>query len=309
MSTNMSTVTSSLKVPKDYSLTKGISQSQLTDFMRCRMKWLYRINNLTTEGTVTRTNFGSVFHFLLSWLYKFGYDAMHDKKIAMAIAVYRAENVGMDAQAMEEDCALAETVFRRYMVFYAKEDKTIEVLHNEELMKSINGLDVRTLKVDLAYRSGKDLWLMEHKTKGRIDEEGMSLHLLMDFQNLFYVTGMETVLKEPIKGVKYNIIRTPQLKRKVSESLRDFCVRVDADIVSRPDFYFMRPPVSYSKEDKQWFLAHEYAGVLDDVKAVLAGKNQCYRNTTACLLPFKCEFLEACAMRNTSILVKKVDKK
>lgn len=294
----------SLTIPKGFTLLKGVSQSQLADFAQCRMKWLYRINGLTTPMLETRTNFGKVFHWLLSKLMKFGYVGIN---VPLWIEDFQKSDSWVSEQEMEEDCALAEVVFLHYVKAYKKQDMLMEVVSCEKFIYWTNGSDVRYVKADLVYRVGKHkgLWVMENKTRSRIDEEGMSLHLLIDFQNLFTVTTIEGAMKEDVVGVKYNIIRTPQLERKKDETLKEFCERVDEDIAGRPEFYFIRPEIIYSARDKQWFLTNEYAGIIEDLRAVVAGKSRCYRNSCACLRPYKCDFLEACAMGDISYLVKK----
>lgn len=104
-------------------------------------------------------------------------------------------------------------------------------------------------KRDGDFRQGKELWLFETKTKARIDDEAIVEKLPYDLQVMLYLWSMKQDYGEYPKGVVYNLIRRPQLRKRQTESLQDFCKRVQDDIAARPEFYFVRYLVSIREEE------------------------------------------------------------
>jgi hypothetical protein len=62
---------------------------------------------------------------------------------------------------------------------------------------------------------GAGIWLVEHKTKGDIDEQRMKRQLGFDLQTMIYLIALqhdengEIPSSAPIKGVQYNVVRRP----------------------------------------------------------------------------------------------------
>lgn len=101
------------------------------------------------------------------------------------------------------------------------------------------------------------VYLQENKTKGDINEALMQRQLMFDLQTMIYLVALEQVAKEvqknPIKGVRYNVIRRPlssgrhsikqhkpTKKQPKGESLANFYKRLEGLIRSEPEFFFMR---------------------------------------------------------------------
>lgn len=274
---------------KNYSLQKnGITQSLLSTFLRCRKAFLYSVNKITPDitGLTMGYSFGSFMHEMLDELYsgvklnKLGYDK------------YIKKNPYPDA---EKDAGLIETILKRYVDVYVADFKDKKFIKTEqEFDVDWHSFKLRG-KIDGVYRDKKDkLWLIEHKTKSRINEDDLMLQLTMDSQNLFYILAAEIIFGEPVQGVLYNIIRKPGHKQTQKETLKEFCSRVGNIIDNEPDHFFLRFEIPYTKKDKREF-NDELVEKLIDVKAVRVGSLGCYRNQGACLLPFKCKYLNLCA--------------
>jgi hypothetical protein len=148
-------------------------------------------------------------------------------------------------------------------------------------------------------RSGqKGLWLMEHKTKSRINEGSLIDQIGFEQQVMIYLTSLAMESKDKISGVLYNIIRRPQLRQKQGEQISAFAKRCAEDVDTRRDFYFLRLEVS--TDPKELFKFRMQLGdILWDFVQWWRGKTAHYRNTGACESKSgTCDFLPICANNN-----------
>jgi hypothetical protein len=86
------------------------------------------------------------------------------------------------------------------------------------------------------------LWLMEHKTAGKIDGDYIE-KLWMDFQTTLYAWAVESVRCEPVAGVIYNVIAKAAIRpyeagktRKADETDDEFAARL-AEWYAKPDAF------------------------------------------------------------------------
>jgi hypothetical protein len=110
-------------------------------------------------------------------------------------------------------------------------------------------------KVDLiATLPGKPAMrvLMDHKTAGNVNTAYIE-RLPLDVQMRGYVFGASIGLDETINAVVYNIIRKCKLRRKSNEPIHTFGERVALDYAARPDFYFHREVLRYSRDSIEQF--------------------------------------------------------
>jgi len=292
----------SLCVPADFTLEKqGITQSLIATFLQCRQKFVYSINRMSSAKKIATTNFGSIVHDGLAVLYSVKpHPVVSD--IAGSLRVYRQENAKdlatLDAQQVERDFAVAEVMLAKYISYYKSDWTEMRDRQPENEINFVPLLDkeiVGRCKIDGRYRDkARKKWLIEHKTKGRISEESLVKRLAFDPQNLFYLLADFRSTKEEAIGVLYNIIRNPQIKPKVNESLPDFCKRLTEDINTRPEFYFLRYEIPYTSSDKKRFENHLREIILD-IERLTKGESAVYRNCYSCDSPYPCEYLDACA--------------
>jgi hypothetical protein len=80
--------------------------------------------------------------------------------------------------------------------------------------------------------------------------------------------------QEQLKGVLYNIIRSPQLKRGAKDEMKSFCKRVCEDIESRMDFYFIRYEVAVGWDKIEQF-SERLLVELSDFKRWVEGDPGC----------------------------------
>lgn len=115
------------------------------------------------------------------------------------------------------------------------------------------------------------VWLVEHKTKGDVDEQQLCKQLTFDLQTMMYLVALGGEVSarnwafnksRDIKGVRYNVVRRPLSGGKgtivrhkptksnpAGESEHDYYERLRAYITEEPATYFFRWTVDVSNED------------------------------------------------------------
>jgi hypothetical protein len=302
---------SELTFPPGFDVCKsGISQTQCKNFLECRVKWLLYVNGYVPVGGIPSTNFGTIFHALLAYAYKNQKGTIADIPVDKIFAEVAKENcLDVASQDFQDVTGMVLAVFFNYLNYYKKDFTSKKFLKVEQdSYATINGF-IRRVKTDALFEDHRrKLWLMESKTRGKVNEENLALVLGMDFQALYSITTIEASLKRELVGVLYNVIRTPQLKRKEGESLQYFCDRIDNDIKGRPEWYFIRMEIVYTEKDKARFNECEANGILSSMDCACR-ENLIYRNGFACAGQYRpCEMLSACSSDDLSLL-KKVERR
>ena len=156
-------------------------------------------------------------------------------------------------------------------------------------------------KIDGRFRDKNGgVWHFEHKNYSRISEDTLQKKLSFDLQNLFYLLADRVERGENIKGVLYNVLRRPEVRKEMPVGkIRQY---VTGLIEKDPAHYFIRWEIPYSAEDRAQFHA-ELVVKLDRLGGNIAstqlyGANPLgmfYKNECACDLPWACPYLDACA--------------
>jgi hypothetical protein len=303
---------SSLIVPKSFTLEKtGITQSAITMFMACRRKFLFYINRLDAPKSASSAMaFGSLFHAMLDKLYVYG--AVPSGEMVNAwfdaeTSEYRKNNPLITEQEVEDELAVAMPLFLGYLERYGSIDARKKFFSVEKTYAAnYMGVTLRMKPDGFFTAENGGAWLMEHKTKSRIDEEGLTQSLGMNFQVLYYITPAKKYLnlKNSLVGCLYNIVRKPGLRRGKNESLAEFSARIKADIALRPEWYFIRQEIAFTPADLKRH-EMELSAILSDIDSALHDKRRMYRNTNACLQPYPCQFLANCSGDTCEGLVKR----
>ena len=106
--------------------------------------------------------------------------------------------------------------------------------------------------LDGIFEKNKCLYLLETKTKGRIDELTLQGMLHKDTQTQLYLYVMSKLYPDKkIDGVCYDVVRNPQLRIGKSETLNSYLKRLKADIKARPEWYFVRLQVTMLPQDTE----------------------------------------------------------
>jgi len=295
-----------------YSLKEdGISQSLMTNWT-CRWKFLMSINRWTTPGREKISYYGTMCHHVLEQIYKLKSKRMPDgKRIRLWVADHVDKNrkklrVATDNK-IELAAGMVEHVMTAYCKYYSDDLVNLSFLKVEGKFavpykdSESNPVILRGMQDGLFKYNGKNgIWMLENKSMGTVKEDMLLRRLPIDKQNLFYVTAEEEQTDHSLAGVLFNIIRRPQIKYK--DDITEFLHRLKCDLDDRPEFYFIRFPVTYSQTDKTRFKV-QLKDKLLDIQRFLDGKTPLYRNEDACEssnngAPYVCQFIDACGCGN-----------
>jgi hypothetical protein len=262
---------------------------------------MLNIGGLSKKGTQVNTHFGTIVHEMLDQVYQ-NLDEVPQENVLEFVRgkleSYLEKNrdkiyVPTEQNDIEKEMAIA--ILEGYFKFFAADRENFSEITPEYEFAFPYGDVLLRGKVDgIARLRKKDRWQLEHKTKSRVDEEGIQQMLQFDFQNLMYSFVLDSTNVEPIKGVLYNIIRKPQLRKGKDEAASAFLDRIRKDIAVRPEWYFIRYEVVYSNRDKSKF-KEQLDGALSELQMFIAGKLPDLQNQAQCLMPYKCEYIGVCS--------------
>jgi hypothetical protein len=143
-------------------------------------------------------------------------------------------------------------------------------------------------------------WLFETKTKGRIEEGALIDIMPFELQVNTYLIALYKMTGKIPAGVKYNILRRPQLRQKQQESLVQFGERIVADIHDRPDFYFIRMDMTVDMRDLDR-AEQELMDLIGDFIMWWKGQSGHYKNSDHCENKYgTCHMLPICSRRDTA---------
>ena len=146
-------------------------------------------------------------------------------------------------------------------------------------------------KVDGICTKEGETWLLEYKTASTITKQYVD-RLALDGQITTYIYAMQKVLRKPIAGVIYRVIRKPSIKRGQKETAEQFCSRLEADYQERPEFYFYEQLLYRNADDIRAFeqeLWNITQRMLWDRKHGI-----CPHNTARCTDFGTCEYMPIC---------------
>ncbi|NJR72708.1 MAG: PD-(D/E)XK nuclease family protein [Scytonema sp. CRU_2_7] len=286
----------------------GLSQSLWSALLSCRRRFLFIINGYSNPRKVFSTNFGSMVHEVNDKVYSRNEFPTKTQIVNYIDAFIDAElkkNTLMSEQLLETEAAKAEATLVPYFEYYKKDfhtknffdvEKVFSVLHNDLRMRG---------KIDGKFRISKtEKWLLEHKTKGQINEQTLLEYLPLDFQNLYYLLADELETKTKAKGVLYNVIRNTGIKQKKNQSIKSYSEDIRKSIAENPEHHFKRWEIVYPEKDQDEFKVHVnmMAEELKDRDNMLM-----YPNRWSCQNPWPCPFLTACSTNSCSSLTKSND--
>lgn len=301
----------------------GITFSALNAWQQCRELSRLGLNGVTSKGTSFALVFGTLVHALLQTVYEATRhnalkgppsDAMVKSFMTALEAMWNKENPMASADAREHaelSLMLAEAVMPRYFRYWHEDFTAVRWMaleHEFRIPYAVplpDGRVVKTFirgKMDGNFRQGTALKLFETKSQGQIDEEATANILPHDLQSNIYLWAMRRIHKEQPAGVRYNIIRRPQLRQKKDESLKAFAYRCALDVAERPDFYFVRMDMDIERRDMDRFEG-EFDDMLRDFCAWWYGLAGHYKESSNCRNRYgTCWMLPLCGNRDFSML-------
>lgn len=299
---------SNITWPKYWDISKqGMSQSLWSNWAKCPRLFVLKINGYKSYDNKDKFNFGNLIHEVNDNVYTKGTYPSQKEVLGYIDDYCKIELIKdnpISEQVLENDAAKAEATLLPYFRHYKKDFTNKKFYDAEELFKvKYNGILMRG-KIDGKYLVKFTKWMMEHKTKGQINEGTLLDYLSMDFQNLYYLLADEIQTGKPAMGTLYNVIRNTSSKPKKHEGLLTYKKRIMATVESDPDHFFKRWEIAYTEQDRKIF-AFNLDNIIKDFKEKV-GK-PVIENRFSCLYPFPCEMLRACSSNSCSDLTKSDD--
>jgi hypothetical protein len=286
----------------------GVTQSFLSTWSGCMEEARLRYVEGWTDRRVSEAlEFGNVFHYALSEFYHGKAKVPTAKRIVNVIEEYRDAWLNerkvvssSEEETMEKVLALAEPSLCGYVTRWAGDWDGRYKLGCATVKPKKWLASEQRFRVPFEFADGKQaylngmfdgvfedakggIWLLETKTKSRIDEEGIAAGLSIDRQVNLYLHALHTMYGKKVRGVLYNVVRRPGNRLGKSETLGAFSDRVGDDIVAKlgSGHHFIRWELRLSlKETAAWF--NDYlVPVMDDVRAWWEGRRPHYTNPDA----------------------------
>jgi hypothetical protein len=165
---------------------------------------------------------------------------------------------------------VVKTVLKEYVKYWEDYDKSFNYIYQEYSFKvdhtTPSGMVVPLRgRWDAVYEQADGIWLMENKTKSRVDEEAILASLPFDLQTMLYVHALQKHTERDVSGILYNVIRRPLLRQKKKETSSEYLLRIQDDILTRPEHYFMRWKVDLVAQDVVDWVARSFDPILEQV--------------------------------------------
>lgn len=283
----------------DYTIDHGVTQSLLSTFIQCRQMAAYYLQGLRLVRSKESLNIGSMVHQGLEEYY-----SGKERAVVKPAKAYNSWIEGlaqdcMDADAPDQDAQVAmakvSAILKPYINYYKEEDgKEFEWVELEKKFDVIWNRYRLLGRRDGIVKVGEDYWLFETKTTSQISDENYQRKLAFDFQVLFYITVAEHELKIPITGVIYNVIRKPSNRQGKNDSFQSFTKRMQDAVEKDPEKFFIRYEAQYNERTKKEF-QRELKMKLSMFQDWLEGRLPTYKNESACVGKWACQYLAQCA--------------
>jgi hypothetical protein len=265
-----------------------LSHSKAETFRSCQKKYYWKyVQHLKPVTRDTALSLGAILHEAFDFFYK----GASDQETYQYIADRFAEELKKEEVADQEDLIISKYTALGMWLNYPHKQKEYDIIASEESFKVnlFEGVDFIG-KVDGRIQQFNNWWVREVKTTGQSLRQFQG-RCQTSSQGTGYVFGLTP--KYDIKGIMYEYIRKPILRKGVKETADDFGRRIMDDYKARPKFYFSRYPSYRTAVDLKLFkedMAHLAQDILEKDKRGIY-----YRNPDQCWsFGQECPFLKIC---------------
>ena len=297
----------------------SISQSALGRFQDCRQKARYALDGLVPKKPSRPLLFGNFFHNCLDQINVFinTHKAAPSKEEVEEMCNDEWEHFLQTPEAqhsetateMQYDAQVILVLLLNYIDQYFKKDVQKEWINIEGRIDTVYEGNKLMGYLDGAYtlNEGKEVWVMEHKTRSYEDLESLGRILHMEFQTFYYLHLYKRKTGILPNGICYDVIFKPTIRKGKKETMTEFLQRLDHDVHQNRSRYFVRLNVSIDPSEYTKWRETTLKPLLQDYSNWATGKAPTYKNTAMCNGKYgKCPYLEVCAL-NSYALVKKQD--
>jgi len=269
----------------------GITFSLLSRYLECKERFRLRVVEglVEDEGFNHALEYGSIFHEAE----EAHRDGQSWRKAIKAYTQKLCKKYMGSEEQIAKWASLCAHQFPVYIQYWAKHPSTGKrrYIFQEKAFRVPYTLPEsrRTIilrgKWDSGYIEGKGEGLQENKTKGYIDEEGITATLSENLQTMLYFiarlsykekhqTAQEALEESdpplPLKSVLYNVIRRPlsdkySIRQRKAETQKDFHIRAADQMREDPSHHFKRWKVSIYKQDVERFKREVFNPLLEEL--------------------------------------------
>ena len=275
-----------------------LTNSSITTWLSCHRKFKLQYEDLISlKAIATPLVIGSIVHEGLA-------DLLQGKGLEHATAHVRTlikkarAGILEDPEGFEDDAVIIEGMIRgwdknRGHLKDAKpwvwQDKTwVEQVFEVKM----SGGEVITGKIDGVVTLPDGIWVVEHKTAGRVDSAYIN-RLAVDAQVSMYSWAIWKLLGEKPKGTIYNVLGKPGIRQKKTESPAQFQERLLTELTSDPKYFFST--MLYRDDQQLQDFDKNLQHIIDDVRRE-RDRKAWVPNTSQCsMIGRTCNMLPICA--------------
>ncbi len=311
----------------------GVTQGLLSKFLTCREKARLFLKGWTSAYPSFALVYGSVVHAVLQRAYHEHMtkqlrqvpDRAYVRRALDDIWVqWKKDNPRPHEKAvaiMEETMMKAGAILPTYFAYWAKDDfsrvRWLEIEESFRLEWEVQGKSGKHYqtflrgKIDGAFtapgkKHGDRPRLLETKTRAVVDEANLVDSMPHERQVNLYLMALRRKLKLVPRSVLMNVIRKTALRQKQKETWDQYTKRIEVDVQSRLEFYFIRMEMVVEEQDINRAEA-ELNDLIADFLLWYAGESGHYKNSDACVQPGfgRCEYLGVCSRGDYHGLIKR----
>lgn len=307
-----------------------ITNSSMSCFMTCREKYDMRYNQRLSSVTVpTALLIGRAVHEGLAVLFNALRNSPADgtEKTDEVMAMTVAGNDARTGGLSDQDVAITECMVLGYCERYknrlrTEDEADFRVVLVEEpfeikarspfTRRAVYGNVYFAGKIDAVIETDEGLWIMEHKTASRFDDDYF-MSKEFDNQTALYAIAAREILGREVVGAVYDVLRKPMLKKSEGESDEEFAARAAASKTGRVKRKVSETVEEYSARllenlrsengfARRWVRFDDdfvntkqrfFCDIARDMR-----KPKIYPNTSACMSGFgMCEFCGLCSAK------------
>lgn len=266
----------------------GLSSSGIKLWMRCQEQFrLHHQEDLDGRYTNEYLQFGLGVHSFLDEYRSKGCKHISPKQITVITKNVEKELRGTvkpvtkAREEFERMLGLAEVCCRNYQNKWIRDIDKEWIAAEQTYTVNMFGVKIN-LTLDGLFKDNTGYWLIDTKTKSRIDEDEIGDTFVHDVQFMLYMAACSEILDEYPKGIIYDGVRRPGLKvtqkDEAEGGLSAFLIRVEEDVQKRPDHYFFRLKAKYYQREVEKWKRTQLKSILEAIMMWYERKTPHYMN-------------------------------
>lgn len=253
-----------------------LSYNNGSTFRGCQKKFYWRyVEKLEPVTKLPSLTLGSVLHEGFDLFYKGG----SDSEVYDYLLNKFNEEIAKQEVADQEDLLIAKYMAMGMWLYFPYKKKEFDEVASEEkftipLAENVNFVG----KVDGRVRKGDNWWVRELKTTG-LNQRQFEGRCQVSAQGTGYVYAMHKLGYEA-KGILYDYIKKPLLRKGMNETADEFGRRIIQDYRTRPKLYYARH-YSYRTPVDLYHFEEDSKMLAEDILIKFAN-GKWYRNQDQC---------------------------